>query len=156
MWSAAGMPSVNDHYYGLSRLLYRTLAAQATRSPLSDLDRQRLVEACEYVVHRLADEPSKNPRSGRLAARWLYREVEDVFALADRPTLFTSIRGTIAFAVELIETTRRDHVQRCLAQNRFGAPCQREARPGSEFCPSHRHLELGIAEPDAVALTSSA
>jgi hypothetical protein len=150
------MPSVDDQYYGLSRLLYRTLAAQATRSPLSDLDRQRLVDACEYVIHRLADEPSKNPRCGRLASRWLYREVQDAFALADRPTLFTTIRGTIGFAVELIETTRRDQVRRCLAQNRFGTACRREARPGSEFCPSHRHLEFEIAEPDAVALTSSA
>jgi hypothetical protein len=41
--------------------------------------------------------------------------VQDAFVLADRPTVFTSIRGMIGFAVELIETTRRHQVRRCLA-----------------------------------------
>jgi hypothetical protein len=156
MSTAVGEPAVDERHYALSRLLYRTLAEQAKQSPLSDFDRQRLLDACEHVVYRLAEQPFENPAFGRLTSRWLYREVQGSFALSDRPMLFISIRRMVDLADELLETVRREDERQCIALNRFGEPCRREARAGSEYCPSHRHLELGLAEPDAVALISSA
>ena len=46
---------------------------------------------------------------------------------------------------------RRD----CQVFSRKGAPCQREALPGSGFCPSHKHLveEEHDLEPTAAGLS---
>jgi hypothetical protein len=128
----------DERYYGLSRSLYRAAAACATCAPLSGAERLRLLGACEYAIQRLVD----TPESGRCVRRWLYREVQEAYALEDRPTLWATLRGMIDRAAELIEETQLEQVQLCSALTRSGTPCQREARSGSEFCPSHRHLEL--------------
>jgi len=51
--------------------------------------------------------------------------------------------------------TRRLLTGDCQAFNRKGAPCQREALPGSGFCPSHKHLveEEHDLEPTAAGLS---
>ena len=53
-----------------------------------------------------------------------------------------------------------DHVtpmgdkRRCPASTRQGTPCQRDPRPGLEYCPSHRHLEDGFGAGQEVAVAA--
>jgi hypothetical protein len=139
---SAWTPPSDERRYGLSRSLYRMAASCARRSSLSERDRLRLVDACEYALQRLGD----NPESGRVVARWLYREVHAAFALEDRPTLCATLRRMIDLAAELVAEAQREQLRPCSALTRSGRACRRPAHGDSEFCPSHRHLKL-IVEP---------
>lgn len=103
-----------ERYYGLSRCLYREAVACARRSSLAQPTRTRLLDACEHAIQRLAD----NPDSSRPVRRWLYRELQDVYALEDRPLLCATLRRGIETAAALLE-------------RRSGAPCCRGSRPNS-------------------------
>jgi hypothetical protein len=141
----------DERYYGLSRSLYRAAASCAKRSPLDDQDRLRLLDACQYAIQRLADAPS----SARCVRRWLYREVRSGYALEDQPILSAALGRMIGLAVDVIAETKRNQVRPCSALTRGGSPCQRQARPDSELCPSHRHLEI-LDDPETLASSATA
>ena len=65
-------------------------------------------------------------------------------ALEDQPILCATLERTVTVVVELIREAQREQVRLCSALTRGGAPCQRQARPDSEFCPSHRHLDFAV------------
>jgi hypothetical protein len=135
-WTLLG----DERYYAYSRSLYRGAATSAKQSPLSKPERLRLLDACEYAVQRLAE----NPEAARCVARWLYREIGSSYALEDKPILSATLQRTITVVVELVKEAQREQVRLCSALTRGGTPCQRQARPESEFCPSHRHLDFAV------------
>ncbi len=119
----------------LSRALYRRLL-EPLPGQGSARSRQRVLDACETTVRRLAEEPNfARP------ARFLFEEIRLEYPIGEQLWLRRVIEVHLEFAKQLIrqlpETTRD-----CGACTRAGDPCRRPALRGSEFCPSHKHLEL--------------
>jgi hypothetical protein len=136
--------------YHLSRALYRRLA------PLVDDEdglsgsrhRRRVLDSCEYTLRRLVNEPDfARPE------RFLFEEIRFYFPLSDQVWVRRLIEIHVRLARPLAEELRSAHDRRCSAFSRAGTPCQREARPGSGYCPSHRHLSAtGRQQPTPVTV----
>jgi len=122
--------------YHLSRTLYRELV------PLLGDDRdviarQRLLDACESTLNRLATDPDyfANP------ARYLFREVRTMFGFCEQRRVCRIIEVRLATARAKIEHERALMRRDCTAFTRSGNQCRREAVQGASYCPSHRHLD---------------
>jgi hypothetical protein len=84
---------------------------------------------------RLANEPDfAHP------ARFLFEEIRVHFPLAEQLWVRRTVEVHIAVAQQLIAQIPRTE-RPCPSFTRSGTPCQREPAPGSDYCPSHRHLE---------------
>jgi hypothetical protein len=120
--------------YQASRSLYRALAPLLGQGrPAADsATRQRLLDACEYAVARIAE----NPRAPTAAARSLFGAVRSLFPLVDQARVREAVARAATMAA-IAEERRRAEGRRCVATRRDGRRCQRERRSGSRFCPSH-------------------
>ena len=125
--------------YQVSRSLYRELAPRVMSDPSTPtgrVDRQELLDACEATMKRLAIDP----RYFAQPTRSLFGQVRSLFGISDQILVWELVRFHVEmgeeFAARLQETLKRE----CQAFTRQGTPCQREPRPGSDLCPSHRHL----------------
>jgi hypothetical protein len=132
--------------YQFSRSIYRELASRIDRLESSDearaAARHQLLKACEATINRLAADHRYFARP----VRTLFADVRDLFPLSEQVRVYIVIERYIDLAVEYIESlpdnvTPDGRPRQCSASTRRGTPCQREPRPGSEYCPSHRHLE---------------
>ena len=132
--------------YQVSRSLYRELAPLVANDPSTltgRTDRRELLDACEATMRRLAIDPQHFARP----VRSLFGEVRFLFGISDQLRAWELIRFHVEVGQELaarLETTLR---RECQAVTRQGTACQREPRPGSELCPSHRHLGALFEEP---------
>jgi hypothetical protein len=131
--------------YHLSRSLYRELAALLPDDHEVD-DRQRVLNACEATMTRLATDPDYFAHPDR----FLYREVRTLFGLAVQRRVCTIITNRLAIARAKIEHERALMRRDCDAFTRSGGRCQREALEGTKYCSSHRHLDPKPVEPAAV------
>ena len=122
--------------YHLSRSLYRELTALLPEDHEVD-DRQRVLEACEATMTRLATDPDYFAHPDR----FLYREVRTLFGLAVQRRVCTIITNRLAVARAKIEHERALMRRDCDAFTRSGGRCQREALEGTKYCSSHRHLD---------------
>jgi len=123
-----------DALFALSRALYRRLAPYISTE--ADVRvRQRVLDACEMTTVRLANEPDfADPE------RFLFDAIRADFPLAEQLCVRRTVEVHIAFARQVIE--RMPSAERpCPAFTRSGTPCQRPPAPGSDYCPSHRHLD---------------
>jgi hypothetical protein len=127
--------------YHLSRSLYRELAPLLSATEGVD-DRQRLLEACESTLTRLATDPDyfAHPE------RFLFREVRTMFGFREQQRVCRIITTRLSMARAKIEAERALMRRDCDAFTRSGSRCQREAVEGGKYCPSHRHLNP-VAEP---------
>ncbi len=130
--------------YQFSRSIYRELAPRIADEDIHDraAARQNLLEACEATVARLASDHRHFARP----TQTLFREVRDHFALRDQVRVYLVIQRCVEMTIAFIESLPEDVTpdgkpRQCPASTRQGTPCQREPRPGREYCPSHRHLE---------------
>lgn len=132
--------------YQFSRRIYRELAVRIDRLESTDEARaatkHRLLEACEATIDRLASDHRYFARP----VQTLFADVREFFPLSEQVHIYMVIELHIEMAVEYIESlppnvTPDGSPRRCPASTRKGTPCQREPRPGREYCPSHRHLE---------------
>ena len=124
-------------YHHLSRMLYRQLAPMLHASS----DRQRLLDACEATLHRLATDPDYFAKP----ERFLFSEVRPLFGLGEqlRVRLIIDLELGI-FKIAL--SRQRDLIRRdCAAFTRSGDPCRREPVEGTRYCPSHKHLDEAFA-----------
>ena len=120
-------------YHHLSRMLYRQLAPMLHASS----DRQRLLDACEATLHRLATDPDYFAKP----ERFLFSEVRPMFGLGEQLRVRLIIDVEIATARRALESLRPLEHRSCAAFTRTGDPCRREPNDASRYCPSHRHLE---------------
>jgi hypothetical protein len=137
--------------YHFSRAIYRELAPYVLedRPPSQrDTNRELFLRACERTMARLL----MDHRHFAKPARSLFREVRIFFGLSDQVRAYMVIERNVALALEYVSQLP-DHeldangVQRCCeAMTRKGKPCQRHPLPGSEYCPSHQHLEEKFEE----------
>lgn len=139
----AGSASVQH----LSRVLYRRLAPLVINgNGAGESNRQRVLDGCEHTMKRLVEEPDfARP------ARFLFCEIRTNFRISDQLRARRLIDAYIDLVRPLAQTLRDGEARSCSAFSRGGAPCRREACPGSVYCPSHRHLEPSAVEHEAEA-----
>jgi hypothetical protein len=137
--------------YQFSRSIYRELAGNVTEHSRCAVveNRQRLLQACEGAMERLANDRHYFARP----ARTLFNDVRTLFPLSKQMLVFSVIDRHMRLAAEYVEMRARagqsltGEPLYCHATTRRGTPCRREPLPGSRYCPSHKHLdnELEIA-----------
>jgi hypothetical protein len=106
------------------------------------LDRRRLLEACEMTMQRLATEPDFAHPS-----RYLFEHVRTCFPMAELDWVRRTIDLHIDLARQVLAETPELQPRECAAFSRQGRPCRRTPLEASNYCPSHRHLEL-LSEPE--------
>lgn len=122
--------------FHISRSLYRRLAPQVAGESREAVERNRLrvLDACERTMRRLESEPHfARPE------RFLFEEIRVCLPITEQGWARKVIDFHVEVARQLVDEMPRDRV--CPAFTRKGTPCQREPRPDSDYCPSHRHLE---------------
>jgi hypothetical protein len=129
---------VDGATYHVSRALYRRLAPEIARGRTGSSDdlQARVLEACERTMRRIEREPHfAHPD------RYLFGEIRSYFPVSEQAWVRKLVEFHVDVARELAARLRLAEQRSCAALTRQGAPCQRDPLPGSEFCPSHRHLE---------------
>jgi hypothetical protein len=132
--------------YRFSRSIYRELAPRVVEDcgqANAACNRQRLLDACESAIRRLA----YDRRYFAKPARSLFNDVRFFFPIGDQLHVYTVIERNITLASEHLAQLETDGIglngepANCRASTRKGTPCQRQPLPGRDYCPSHKHLE---------------
>jgi hypothetical protein len=131
--------------YQFSRSMYRELAADVVsdRAAREANGRAKLLQACEAAVQRLATDRHYFARP----ARTLFRDVRSLFPMSRQLRVYEVIERHMALACEYVDCAARAGVRldgaplSCHATTRRGTACQRVPVPGSQYCPSHKHLD---------------
>jgi hypothetical protein len=132
--------------YALIRSLFRDLRPLMA-DPANWREQELLLDACQALTQRvlLGDAPARPARS-------LFRAVRHLFPVHRQERVLEVIRVHVEAAEMLASNLEPIRRRRCDAFSRRGLPCQREALPGTRFCPSHKHLEEQVvSEPIEVA-----
>jgi hypothetical protein len=133
--------------YRFSRSIYRELAPRIEGGDVTSATaRNHVLKASEETITRLATDGRYFARP----ARKLFEEIRDHFDLGEQIRVHMVIERNIDLAIEFLEQLPEEvrlggQPRDCPASTRKGTPCQREPRPGREYCPSHRHLEEPFA-----------
>jgi hypothetical protein len=96
----------------------------------------RILDACETTMRRIETEPDFAHPS-----RFLFEEVRTCLPIGEQEWARRLIEVHVIVARELQRRLPPD-TRECAAFTRAGTPCQREPSEGSNYCPSHRHLEV--------------
>ena len=138
--------------YRFSRSIYRELSPRIEGDEVTRATaRNHVLEASEETIRRLATDGRYFARP----ARKLFSEIRDHFSLAEQVHVHMVVERNVELAIDFIEELPEEvrlggQPRECPASTRKGTPCQREPRPGREYCPSHRHLEEAFeAVPEA-------
>lgn len=131
--------------YEISRAMYRDLCDEVTpdRRGSSVGNRQRLLQACEASVARLAHDRHYFAHP----TRTLFSDVRTLFPLSRQLHVRQVIDRHMTMAAELVDRYAEQGLSAdgeplcCHATTRKGGPCQRTPLPGSLYCPSHKHLD---------------
>jgi hypothetical protein len=131
--------------YQFSRSIYRELAKDVAGDRMTDVsaNRARLLRSCEEALERLANDPHYFARP----ARTLFRDVRSYFPVCRQLRVYEVIDRHMSLAGEYVDRAARAGVRldgaplSCHATTRRGTPCQRVPLPGSQYCPSHKHLD---------------
>jgi hypothetical protein len=92
-------------------------------------------------MRRIENEPDLARPAG-----YLFDQVRTLFPIQRQPGVRRAIELHVELAQRLLEL-RPAGRRECVALNRQGASCRREAVGGGEYCPSHRHLEPATGAP---------
>ncbi len=131
--------------YHFSRSIYRELAPRVIEDDWDETgcrNRQRVLDACEGAIRRLAYDRRYFARP----ARSLFNEIRPHFSINDQLYVWKVVEANINLALEFIAKLPEDigldgRPRQCNAHTRKGTPCQRTPLPGRDYCPSHKHLE---------------
>ena len=135
--------------YQFSRSMYRELAREVVEERngrAGGVNRARFLQSCESAVERLATDRHYFARP----ARTLFNDVRIYFPMSRQLRVYQVIERHMTLAGEYVDRAARAGVTLdgvplcCNATTRRGTPCQRIPLPGSQYCPSHKHLEEGL------------
>lgn len=134
--------------YQFSRSIYRELAPRVAGDRVrgTATARAQLLHACESAVERLATDRHYFARPSRT----LFRDVRCHFAVSEQLRAYEVIDRHMTLATEYVDRAAQAGVRldgaplSCSATTRRGTACQRVPNPGSQYCPSHKHLEEGL------------
>ncbi len=128
--------------YRYSRAIYRDLHPYLLQAQIKpELSERLLLSACERIIERLARDHHRFARPGAA----LFSDVRGLFPVSRQLFIYDIIESHMLAAVgyldnEVAERGSAD-LLRCRSTNRQGKACQRMPVTGSDYCPSHRHLE---------------
>ena len=131
--------------YQFSRSIYRELVDDLATERLarSCERRAQLLGSCERVVERLATDRHYFARP----ARTLFHDVRSLFPMDRQLRVYHVIERHMSLAVDYVERHAQAGVTFdgsplcCHATTRKGSACQRVPLLGSQYCPSHKHLD---------------
>jgi len=131
--------------YQFSRSIYRELVDDLATERLAQSCERRaqLLGSCERVVERLATDRHYFARP----ARTLFHDVRSLFPMDRQLRVYHVIERHMSLAVDYVERHAQAGVTFdgsplcCHATTRKGSACQRVPLPGSQYCPSHKHLD---------------
>ncbi len=131
--------------YQFSRSIYRELAPRVVEGSGACARKQRVLDACESTMQRLADDRRYFARPTKA----LFSDLRNHFPMADQLYVYRVVDRNIKMALEYLETVSVEDLalvgaRECRAHTRRGTPCQREPLPGRDYCPSHKHLEENL------------
>jgi hypothetical protein len=130
--------------FQFSRSIYRELAPMLKGDDVEQAKgRRHLLEATEATLTRMGTDRQYFARPERS----LFGEVRNRFHLSDQVRVHMVIERYLSVAGSFIDAlpvhlTYDGQTRECAATTRRGTQCAREPRPNSEYCPSHRHLDL--------------
>lgn len=132
--------------YRFSRSIYRELAPHVIedRSGEAGANRQRVLEACEAAMRRLAYDRRYFARP----ARSLFNDIRLHFPLHLQTRVYLTVERNVNLALEHLallpfQCFAPDGQQlKCRATTRKGKACQRQPLPHNGYCPSHQHLAV--------------
>ena len=137
--------------YRFSRSIYRELAPRidGRDDVAAATAKHDVLDACEATMRRLAYDRRHFARP----TRTLFTEIREHFPLPEQVHVYLVIDRYVELASEYLDSLPDEVVldgraRQCPASTRKGTPCQREPRPGRDYCPSHRHLEETFAPSD--------
>lgn len=134
--------------YRFSRTIYRELASRVIDEDPDGQGhgcsaRQRLLDACESTMRRLAFDRRYFARP----TRTLFTEIRSLFSLNDQLYVYAVVDCCVNLAMEHLDhlpEVIESRPKECRAYTRRGTQCRRAAIPGHDFCPSHKHMEEPI------------
>lgn len=143
-------------HHHLSRSLYRRLAPMLENNaahPDLDHSRQRLLDACEGTMKRLATDPDYFA----YPTRFLFRDIRPLFPISAQLQVLKIVDHGLTRAVVALEAERALIRRDCAALTRRSSPCRREPVGAAKYCPSHRHLEyeFDVSIDEAARLAGS-
>src|SRR5262245_26019873 len=125
--------------YQFSRSIYRDLVARIDTCDGSSertlAARRQILEACEATIQRLIADRRYFARP----AKTLFTEIREHFPLAAQVRVYMVIERHIDLIEEFLDSLPADMTldgqqRSCRASTRKGRPCQREPRPGMDYC----------------------
>ena len=136
--------------YQFSRSIYRELAPRlvAKGGATACESRQRMLDACESTMNRLADDRRYFARPTKA----LFSDLRNLFPIQEQLHVYRVVDRNVRAALQYLDTIPPEELvsigtRECRAHTRRGTPCQREPLPGRDYCPSHKHLEEDLAIP---------
>lgn len=131
--------------YQFSRSMYRELAGElvADGPAAGAAERAQFLKACEVAVERVATDRHYFARP----ARSLFNDVRVYFPMSRQLRVYRVIERHMSLATKYVDRAAEAGVTLdgaplcCHATTRRGTACQRVPLPGSQYCPSHKHLE---------------
>jgi hypothetical protein len=135
--------------YQFSRSMYRELGPLVVgdRYGSACQNRQHFLHACESAFQRLATDRHYFARPSRT----LFNDVRIFFPMTEQVRVRSVIERYMRVAAQFVDEREREGISLdgsplcCHASTRKGTACQRVPLPGSKYCPSHKHLEEGLA-----------
>ena len=135
--------------YQFSRSMYRQLADEvvADRQAHTASHRAQFLRSCEVAVERIGTDRHYFARP----ARSLFNDVRIHFPMSRQLRVYRVIERHMSLAAEYVDRAAAAGVTLdgaplcCHATTRRGTACQRVPLPGSQYCPSHKHLEEDFA-----------
>lgn len=135
--------------YQFSRSMYRELAGEmvADRQAQIAAHRAQFLRACEVAVERMATDRHYFARP----VRSLFNDVRIYFPMSRQLRVYRVIERHMSLAAAYVDRAAAEGVTLdgaplcCHATTRRGTACQRVPLPGSQYCPSHKHLEEDFA-----------
>ncbi|MBA3302109.1 MAG: hypothetical protein H0T15_09615 [Thermoleophilaceae bacterium] len=135
--------------YHFSRSIYRELADEVIEDPSgrSCANRMRFLSSCESTFERIAADRHYFAKP----ARSLFNDVRFFFPMSAQMRVLRSIERHVRLAGDYVEQHAAHGVSLdgeplcCHATTRKGTACQRMPLPRAKYCPSHSHLEEGVA-----------
>jgi hypothetical protein len=131
--------------YQFSRSIYRALYGEVIGDGCASVaeNRQRVLEACEEAMQRLASDRHYFARPSRT----LFKDVRVFFPMRSQMRVYGVIDHYMRLATAYVDQHARAGLSLdgsplcCHATTRKGTACQRLPLPGAKYCPSHQHLE---------------
>ncbi len=131
--------------FQFSRSMYRELASDVAGDRITEVsaNRAHVLRSCEEAVERLAADRHYFARPSRT----LFRDVRSYFPMCRQLRVYEVIDRHMSLAGEYVDRAAKAGVRldgaplSCHATTRRGTACQRVPLPGSQYCPSHKHLD---------------